>query len=209
MEQWIGPAIIAAVVTAFFALLRDAAGDRRRRHERMRDVEAALAAEIRAYVAVLERDDLERYGAVIGAKILAGPDGVEGYFPFIPLENNDSIFTALISDVAMLPPTVIDWTAIYYQQVRAIAILAEDLRSDAVTRLAAERKAQLYETYISMKMESLAQGRDAVELLDTHIRKGDSGVAEFLTNRRDTLTAARRTDVRAWLNNRVSARSDR
>ncbi|SOH94127.1 hypothetical protein SAMN06273572_103154 [Monaibacterium marinum] len=209
MESWIGPAIIAAVVTAFFALLRDAAGDRRRRNERIRDVEAALAAEIRAYVAVLERDNLEEYGHRIGGRIMQGPDGHTGYFPFIPLENNDSIFTALISDVAMLPPTVIDWTAIYFQQVRAIAILAEDLRADAVAQLSALRKAQLYETYISMKVESLAQGQDAVALLDIHIRHGDRGVAEFLRNRRDEMTQQRSDELRDWVNSRASVRSDR
>lgn len=54
--------------------------DAKLRAERVRDVQRALFAEIRAYLAVLERDHIAEYGAAIARRI----ETEHGYFPVIP-----------------------------------------------------------------------------------------------------------------------------
>ena len=129
-------------------------------------MQIALAAEIRAYVAVLERDDPAAYGAAMGARIRDAGDGEGRFTPFILQERNDTVFMALLPDIQMVAERAVDDVVVYYQQIVAIAALAEDMRSDGYARLEAERRAAIYADYISMKVEALRLGRQALAGLE-------------------------------------------
>ena len=87
--------------------------DDRLRAERVRDVQRALFAEIRAYLAVLHRDDVAAYGARIAERITSEP----GYFPVIPSEKNDAIFNAIVGEIHVLPRDTVD--PVSYTHLRA------------------------------------------------------------------------------------------
>lgn len=132
--------------------------DRRLRQDRVRDMQRALFAEIRANVAALRRDDLEAYGAEIAQRIEDEP----GYFPSIPTEARDTIFRAIIKDIHVLPRDTIDPLVLYYSQLNAIGASIADLRQLDPVKTGPERAAALYLDYIAMKREALDLGEQAM-----------------------------------------------
>lgn len=131
------------------------------RASRVRDVQRALFAEIRAYLAVLRRDDIGEYGAQIAQRIMDEP----GYFPVIPSEHNDAIFRAIVSEIHILPRDTVDPIVLYYSQLNAISALIDDLRVLDVARIGAERASSIYRDYISMKIEAIELGDHALEAI--------------------------------------------
>ena len=131
--------------------------DDRLRAERVRDVQRALFAEIRAYLAVLERDDVAVYGARIAARIVDEP----GYFPVIPSERNDAIFNAIVGEIHVLPRDTVDPVVLYYSQLNAIVAMIADLRSIDLAKIGPERAASMYRDYIAMKVEAVEMGQTA------------------------------------------------
>ncbi|MEM1314923.1 MAG: hypothetical protein AAGI51_10240 [Pseudomonadota bacterium] len=169
-----GPAVVAALVAAAITWGREAYLDRTRRRERVRDVQIALAAEIRAYVAVLERDDPAVYGAAMGARIREAGDGEGRFTPFILRERNDTVFNALLPEIQMVPEGAVDDVVVYYQQTVAIAALAEDMRTEAYGALEAERRAAIYADYTSMKVEALRLGKAALASLGRSVGRDEA-----------------------------------
>lgn len=135
------------------------------RAERVRDVQRAIYAEIRAYLAVLQRDNVGEYGAAIRQRILTEP----GYFPVIPTEHNDAVFRAIIGDIHVLPRDTVDPVVLYYSQLNAIAAMISDLRVLDVARIGAERAAGMYQDYISMKIEALELGEQALTAIRANL----------------------------------------
>lgn len=133
--------------------------DARQRAERVRDVQRALFAEIRAYLAALQRDDLARYGEDIAQKILLHP----GYFPVIPTERNDAIFRAIVGEIHVLPRDTVDPIVLYYSQLNAIVAMIDDLRALDVDRIGAERAVAMYRDYIAMKIEAIKMAETALQ----------------------------------------------
>lgn len=133
---------------------RDAAN----RAERVRDVQRALFAEIRAYVSALRRQNLETYGAEIARRIEAEP----GYFPTIPTEANDAIFRAIIGEIHVLPRDTIDPLVLYYSQLNAIAAAISDVRALDPATVQPERAAAMYRVYLAVKRDALTLGEQAM-----------------------------------------------
>lgn len=148
--------------------------DARHRASRVRDVQRALYAEIRAYLASLRRDDVGEYGARMAEKILTEP----GYFPVIPTEHNNAIFRAIVGEIHVLPRDTVDPIVLYYSQLNAISALIDDLRELDVAKIGPERAANIYRDYISMKLEALELGDHAM----TAIRKNIDGTAAETIN---------------------------
>lgn len=173
--------IAALVVAAGWAVTgwRERGRDRRRRDQRIRDVQRALYAEIRAYVAALERDDLAQYGAHMQRRILEEED----FFPLIPRENNASIFEAIVGDIHILPRRVIDPVALYYSQLVAIQLMIEDLRVLEKSKLGPQRAAAIYGDYIAMKLAALDMGREALIMMGGYIEGGPAGISDILRQR--------------------------
>ncbi len=163
----------------------------RLRRERVNDVQRALYAEIRAYVAVLERDGFAEntapeYTRDMAARIRGEPD----FFPLIPHERNRTIFSAVISDIHVLPRAVVDPVAVYYSQLVAIETMIRDLRGLDKAKIGAERAARIYEDYVSMKTEALVLGRDAMLMMGGYLSGGAARVRQI-----ETALAERDADI--------------
>lgn len=141
-------------VVAFQNLRREA----KQRQHRVRDVQRALFAEIRANVAALRREDLEHYGEAIARRIEENP----GFFPTIPTESNDAIYRAIIGEIHVLPRDTIDPIVLYYRQLDVIGAAIADLRVLDADRIGAERAADMYRDYINFRLEALDLGEDAM-----------------------------------------------
>lgn len=161
----IDPRVMQALIAGVFLMLgwlvngwSNRKRDRRLRAERVRDVQRALYAEIRAYLAVLERDHLADYGAMIGARIEEESD----YFPVIPTEHNDAIFRAIVREIHVLPRDTIDPVVLYYSQLNAISAMISDLKSLNKEEIGTTRAAAMYRDYISMKLGAVELGEAAM-----------------------------------------------
>jgi len=104
LEGWLGPAVVAAIVAASVSWLREVWFERRRRRERVLDLQIALVAEIRAYQLVLERDDLAFFGEEMDRRIRGRGDGEGRFVPFVPKERNDTVFSPRPAAHHPLPP---------------------------------------------------------------------------------------------------------
>ena len=200
MQAWIGPAIIATIISAIFSVLREKHFDGKRRKERVQDIQIALLAEIRAYVAVLNRDRLDEFEKTMVKRM----QNDETFVPFIPREKNDTVFQAILSDIYILPESSIDPIVVYYSQIVAIAEMAQDMRTKVFALLATNRRIDVYQNFIAMKQEAIVLGTEAEIMLNLHIRSGDHGISQFLQRRSEKETTETRAQVKRWLNSQVS-----
>ncbi len=172
---------------------------RTRRRERVRDVQKAIYAEIRAYLEVLRRDRLDTYGANILSRIKSGGDGTHKFVPFIPTEHNSIVFEAIVEDIHVLPRATIDPIVLYYSQLTAINALIADLRSDGYANMDAGRRAAMYADYISMKVAALEMGEDALQEIELYDEFGVTG-NEALAAYKDRLAREQSLpEVIAWV----------
>jgi hypothetical protein len=160
--------------------------DQMLRDERVRDVQRALFAEIRANVESLRRDDVAAYGARIAARIRAEP----GFFPIVPTERNDTVFHAIVADIHILPRDSIDPIVLYYRQIGLIAAVVEDLRRLDVAVIGPDRAAALYGDYIALKTEAVEMGDEAMLMMDAHM-DGGSASQRAIKRGRDDAEAVR------------------
>ncbi len=182
---WIG-AVLAALITAAVTVSNWRASQRaqrqaeaERRRDRIIDIQKALRAEIKVHVHQLRRTGLEAHRDAMVARILAPaprrsvwrPRGERqsGFMPFVTRDAHDTVYRALLADIHLLPTETVEPVVFYYQLSGAIAAMAEDLRSDAVRKLEADRRATMYRHYIDMKIVALQLGEDAIAQLDIHI----------------------------------------
>lgn len=171
-DQYLSPQAQQAVIAGLFLAVgwwvvafQNRRRDANLRAERVRDVQRAVFAEIRAYLAVLRRDNVGEYGARIRDRILTEP----GFFPVIPTEHNDAVFRAIIGDIHVLPRDTVDPVVLYYSQLNAIGAMIKDLRELDVAKIGPERAAGMYGDYISMKIEALELGDTALEAIRANL----------------------------------------
>ena len=93
----------------------------------------------------------------------------ENYAPFVPSELNDSVFKTVMTYLSILPEQVIGPVVRYYNQVFAIEAMIEDLRSYKFDGMDQEQRIKMYTDYISLKLEALDQGNQAIETLNASI----------------------------------------
>lgn len=167
--------LVGVVVGGIATGLREKGKERRHRRQRVQDMQRALFAEIRAYVAVLERDDPASYGAAMETRIV----NEAGFWPVIPQEHNSTIFEAVVQDIHVLPRQVIDPVALYYSQLVAIRLMIEDLRGVDLGAIGSKRAAAMYADYIALKVEALDLGRDAMLMMGGYFDGGASRLAEL------------------------------
>lgn len=189
----IGGAVVAGgwVVTH----LLSAARDRAARAERVRDVQGALYAEIRVHVATLRGQSLPVYGAEMEAMILKG----DGFFPVIPTEQNDRLFSAIVENIHVLPFRVVDPVVQYYNQLATIGAMIADLRALDLARVGPQRAARMYRHYIEMKIEAIDLGEEAMAFLLAHLTGGNAAVAELSDSRQKTRLAETKAGVTVWI----------
>lgn len=168
LDDIIDPRVQQAVVAGLFVAVgwiynghRNRLRERRRRREKMQDVQTALIAEIDHYVMSLKLFDLSAsWGRIVGAM-----EDDAKYIPVVPSERNDTVFTALISEIHILPEPVIQPVVGYYNQVFAVDAIIDDLRSGLFREMDQVQRIGMYTDYIAMKQEALARGETALRAL--------------------------------------------
>lgn len=179
-------ALIGAIVVLigwFFASYRERRQRKFSRQERIRDVQRAIYAEIRAHIAALKRDELDEYRNNMIEK-MRGKDGKgRDFIPLIPSERNDMIFKAIVNEIHILPRSSIDPVALYYSQLSAISALIDDLRSPEFKDMDRGRRIQMYSDYIDMKKEALDLGEEAMLMIATYARGGRDAIISLNATR--------------------------
>jgi hypothetical protein len=171
-NAWIGPVIIASAIAAMVNVLgwfvsswRDRRAEERRRLGKQSDIATALMAEITHYRDALTFFDLDEVWESVTQKMAEDHD----YMPFIPSERNDTIFSAILADIHILPEPVIQPVTRYYNQVFAIDAIIDDLRAPAFKSQPHTTWLATYTDYISLKKQALVDGDSAIHALSSHL----------------------------------------
>lgn len=202
MDERIISAVIGAVVVALgwmVGAFRERSRAEYFRSERIRDVQRALYAEIRAYLEVLRRDQLDSYRVEMVARMQSKDSKGNDFIPLIPIESNDTVFRAIVSDIHILPRSSIDPVVLYYSQLNVITAMIEDLRSDAFRQMDTERRIRMYSDYIDLKKEALELGEEALVMIETYAKGGSQEVRALQAERRKNIIENNRQDVQSWI----------
>jgi hypothetical protein len=141
----------------------------RNRHERVRDIQTALQAEIRSH-----RRALEYFDGGDGEAITGRMEQDSSYTPFVTREINPPIFTAIVGEIHVLPGEVIDPVVLFYRQVKTLDALGQDLRDSTVGARAPPQRNPMVRDYFSL-------GAYALELADNAL----SAIAKTLSSGKD------------------------
>ncbi|MFC0199294.1 hypothetical protein [Paracoccus rhizosphaerae] len=181
LDLYLSPQLQQAVVTGLFVAVGwivVAAQTRRRdailRRTREGDIQRALLAEIRAHVFALEQQvPSAEDAATLIARIETGD-----FVPTLPQHANDRIFSAVLTDIHILPAPVIDPIVLYYRLLSIMSALAADLRE--IARTDGQRAAQMMADYLSLMEETRDTGLQAVRVLTECLRGGPAAVERML-----------------------------
>lgn len=172
IDGWIGPVIIAAAIAGMVNVLgwfitdnRNRQAEGRRRREKQDDLATALLAEITHYRDALTFFDLDEVWDRVSAEMSQNTE----YTPFVPSERNDTIFSAILADIHILPEDVIQPVTRYYNQVFAIEAIIADLRSERIREQPHQTRIAVYTDYISLKKQALEDGNSAIAALSQHL----------------------------------------
>jgi hypothetical protein len=153
MDAWVGPAIVAAIISGLVSLLvvqlnfrTERKSERLRRQEKIRDFQIALRAEIRGELRNLATYDIAALLADVRARYEAEP----GYSVSVPRLAKHLVFEALVAEIHVLPEQIIDPVVLYARQRQVIESLVEDMRSPQFGTLSRERQLAMYEDYLRM-----------------------------------------------------------
>lgn len=197
LSPYIVSALIGATITVLGWMTSGVMRRRetaRMRAERRDDMQKAIYAEIRAYVAILERDSLDYFGPQVVKRIRE-----QDFVPFLAKENHSIIFLALLQDIHILPLETIDIITVYYQTVGAISDIILDMRADSYKALSSDRRAVIYEDYISMKKFALEIGRDAMERIQIYSKGGKEAVQQWDRTKLDSHNERELHEVKKWI----------
>ena len=176
MDQWVGPAVTATIISSLIAVIGwfVAYGSARRmesirRREKIRDFQVALLAEVRSERHHLARWDFEADLASVEQDYRDAELQHRAYVPMVPRSAGPILFQSLIPEIHLLPEQVIDPVMLYFRQQLLIERFIEDLRSDAFRSLDVARQIRMYSDYIEMMRYWKALADDAVAALSTSI----------------------------------------
>ena len=153
MEAWVGPAIVAAVISGLVSLVLVQLNFRQsrrieqiRRDEKIRDFQIALRAEIRAELLNLEQYEIETHRNEVKSRYERDND----YSVSVARPVRQAVFEALIGDIHILPEDVIDPVVLFARQRNVIESLVEDMRAPTFRTLSKEQQLSMYEDYLKM-----------------------------------------------------------
>ncbi len=180
-ELW--QALIAGLViasgwltSAIFSELARARG----KSERMRDYHKAIYAEIgTALSALWDGGQSEAYVAQTIERMQADPS----FIPFIPREQHDHIYNAIVGNIDVLPRQTIDAIVAYYSLTKSISALADDMRSDRFQTLSPERRMAIYSDYAQMRTQAFTIGQYALQLIKAFSERGAQGAVALINSR--------------------------
>lgn len=143
------------------------------RKSRVRDCQEALRAEIIAF-----RDhQSRRFGSIRDAldtidASFATETPESPFVPFVPSQKHNEVFEALVGDIQILPTRTIGPVVAYYQQVRSIELMAENMRSESYARLASDRRKAVLRDYLGLIEHGFRLADEAVCAIDRSIAEG-------------------------------------
>ena len=172
MANWVGPAIIAAVISSaigVFGLYVNAwltiRLERSRRRERIRDVQIALLSEIRADIHNLKFFDLDENLAMVTAAY----ERNDGYVAR-PTQSPPLLLEGLLkSEVHILPANVIDAVFLYVRQKAVIEVFVQDMRAPDFPARNKAVQLLMYKDYIEMKKVEYKMARNARDALEVSL----------------------------------------
>ena len=184
LETGIQQAMIAGLViavgwltTAIFAELAKA----RSRAERLRDYHKAIYAEIgNTLESLWDVDETQVYVDQIVKRM----QEEAGYVPFIPREQHDHVYDAVITEIDVLPRQTIDAIVAYYSLIKSVSAMAEDMRGETFRTLARDRRLAMYSDYVGMRKQAFVFGKYALRLIKAY-SDGGAAAAEKVINSRD------------------------
>lgn len=168
MGPWLGPALIAAIVSGLVSVLGWFATfymglrrDRMLRDEKVHDFQIALYAEVSSDVLAISLSDRKRYLAEAQRRYRQEP----GYSVVVPRLARNAVYDTLLREIQILPSEVIQPLIDYQRQREAVEQFVEDLRDQTFRSLPAARQLLMYSDYLDMLglLEDLA--RDAMAAL--------------------------------------------
>jgi hypothetical protein len=153
MEAWVGPAIVAAVISGLVSLIvvqlnfrQERKIERLRRDEKIRDFQIALRAEIRSELTNLKRFDLDGVLLEMERRYADEP----GFSVSVPRVAKHIVFEAIVSELHVLPEAVIAPVVLYARQRQVVESLTEDMRDQTFKSLSKERQLSMYRDYLEM-----------------------------------------------------------
>ncbi|MFD1341903.1 hypothetical protein [Litorisediminicola beolgyonensis] len=169
----VGQALIAGLVIAtgwltstIFAQVDRVSG----KAEKTRDYHKAIYAEIgNALRALWDEGQSESHVAATIDRMRADPE----FVPFIPREQHDRVYEAILDEIEVLPRQTIDAIVAYYSQMQALSHIVEDMRGETFrSGMAQDRRIAMYEDYSSMRRQAFILGQYALELMKEYAKGG-------------------------------------
>ncbi|MDN2568112.1 hypothetical protein N1F89_17950 [Aquibium sp. A9E412] len=186
MSAWIGPAIVAAVISSLISALGwfvnyhiNIRLEGRRRREKIRDFQIGLRAEIRSEIHDLESHDHDR----IYAQVEQRYRDVAGYSVTVPHMVRHVIFETVAGELQILPAAVIDPLIVYTRQRDTVERFVEDLRSEAFRAKQPEMQLQMYRDYLNLRQHLLVLAREAKRALDAALAEDGAEVSSPVGDR--------------------------
>jgi hypothetical protein len=173
VDLWVGPAIIAALVSALVSALgwfvtswQTLRLEARRRAEKVRDFQVALRAEIASDLLNLQ---VTGDRAPMLEAVTAAFANDENYQPFVPQLAENVVFAQIVREIHVLPGDVIASVVAYAGLRQSAEHFIADLRTASKDRLPAKRQLLMMSDYFEMlgRLEMLAA--KAVQMLDASI----------------------------------------
>nr|WP_295463735.1 hypothetical protein [Mesorhizobium sp.] len=153
MEAWVGPAIVAAFISGLVSLVvvqlnfrQERRADRLRREEKIRDFQIALRAEIRSELKHLSSFDLDQVYAEIADQYAND----ESYSVTLPRLAQHIVFNAIVTEIHILPESVIDPVVLYVRQRQVVESMTEDIRDAQFRLLSRDRQLAMYRDYLGL-----------------------------------------------------------
>ena len=174
MNTWIGPAIVAAVISSLVTAIgwlvnyRTSLGlEKERRLEKVRDFQIALRAEIRSELHHLIEENLIADLKDIESRYQQS----KTYSVFVPSLARHVVFDSLVGDIHLLPEAVIDPVILYARQRQMIDQFSSDLRSERFSKLSQERQLEMYRDHVAFMIHLKNLAIDAQAAIDLSLNR--------------------------------------
>ena len=172
MNTWLGPALIAAVISSLVTAVgwlvnyRTSLGlEKERRLEKVRDFQIALRAEIRSELHHLNEENLSAYLKAVEDKYAQS----KAYSAFTPRLARHAVYESLIGQIHILPESVIDPIILYARQRELLDQFAADMRSERFERLGQDRQLEMCRDYIAASRYLRQLAQDALSSVDASL----------------------------------------
>jgi hypothetical protein len=174
MNTWLGPALIAAVISSLVTAVgwlvnyRTSLGlEKERRLEKVRDFQIALRAEIRSELHHLREVDFAANFAKIEARYGESKD----YSVLVTSLVQHVVFDTLVKEIYLLPEAVIDPLILYARQRQIVDQFASDMRLDTFRNAPKAQQLEMYRKYLDLMSHMLRLAQAAVAALDFALGK--------------------------------------